>query len=291
VKWPKNSIVKKTLWQMTQEVALFFEKHKENITRDQAWHQGKLYIQGCFDLTPLEWLSGLHDTSYPYERLNALFERKDIAFTPLSRLLGYRWFYDHKFYLNEETLDPRWETEEIVSLVLEQGRPKKILDLGTGSGCLLISLLHALPQAVGLGVDISTRALDMARENAERIGVAHRAQWIKSHWCERIVGKFDCIVANPPYIESGCSLPCEVTSWDPLQALYGGPRGTEAYEEIIPSLPLILEKEGEVILEIGSTQAQDVSQILARTGFNNINLFQDRAGKDRYIRARECVLP
>jgi len=282
--------MKKTVWEMTQEVALFFQHHNPLLTRDQAWYQGKIYVQGCFDLTPLEWACSLNDTSYSYDRLAPLFACKGSDVPPVSRLLGYRRFYDHKFYLNEATLDPRWETKGIVSLVLAHGSPHKILDLGTGSGCLLISLLHELPQAVGLGVDISARALDMARENAERIGVDHRAQWIQSHWCDKVVDKFDCIVANPPYIESGCSLPSEVTLWDPPQALYGGETGTQAYEELIPHLPRILEKGGGVFLEIGHTQAHVVCQLLARAGFKNISLSQDSAGKDRYIRARECVL-
>lgn len=272
---------------MTQQVALFFQEHKPDLSREQAWHQSKTYVQACFGLTPIEWACRLHDQTYPYERLAPLFERTDVSFTPLSRLLGYGWFYNHTFYLNQDTLDPRWETEGVVSLVLEQGSPQKILDLGTGSGCLLISLLHELPTAVGVGVDISPRALDMAQQNAERIKVAERALWVQSHWCEKMADKFDCIVANPPYIESESPLPREVTAWDPPQALYGGPKGTQAYEEIIPHLSGLLNAEGYVVFEIGYNQADVVCHLFSQAGFKITKVFQDVAGKDRYIVAHD----
>lgn len=189
---------------------------------------------------------------------------------PVSRILGERGFYGRTFRVVPATLDPRPCTETVVEAALEiagregwQDRPIRILDIGTGSGALLVTLLAELPLATGLGTDISDRALGAARVNAERLGVASRASFLNRRSGEGVAGPFDLVVSNPPYIPSDdiAALEPEVRDFDPLGALDGGVDGLAIYREIAASL-LELVPSGWALMEVGAGQAADVAAIL-----------------------------
>ncbi len=229
-------------------------------------------------------------------RLDASIERR-LKREPVSRITGSREFYGRSFLVDPHALDPRPDTETLIEAALDlverngwRARPFKLLDLGTGTGCILITLLAELPQANGLGTDISEGALALAAVNARRQGVATRASFLASDWLEAIGGEFDLILANPPYLaasEIGL-LSREVASFDPRLALDGGPDGLDAYRRIAARVGQVLAPTGRVLVEIGSTQADSVAAILRGAGLrldetHGIRL--DLAGRPRSVMA------
>lgn len=189
---------------------------------------------------------------------------------PVSRILGTRDFYGRTFAISPATLDPRPDSETVIEATLEliseqdwRERPLRILDVGTGSGCLLVTLLAELPNATGLGTDISADALAEAAANARHNGVAERAQFVQHDLLQGLAGPFDLLVCNPPYIPTGTigSLAREVRDYDPRQALDGGADGLDAYRRILPDLKRIVPG-GWVVLEVGAGQADSVAQLL-----------------------------
>ncbi len=218
---------------------------------------------------------------------------------PVSRIFGKKEFWSHSFALNSDTLDPRPDTETLVSFALELlendphiNRAPKILDLGTGTGCILLSLLSEIPDALGVGVDISESALKIAKENANALNLSDRAHFIRSDWMEGISGKFDIVVSNPPYIPEKdiLDLMPEVQKFDPLRALDGGPDGLDAYRKIIDQLNHKLYNDALVIFEIGKGQEKDVKILLnsykTRKTFSNISYKCDLTGSIRCIAAK-----
>ena len=198
-------------------------------------------------------------------------------------------------------LDPRPETEILVEaalgLVQEQDRtvdPLSILDLGTGSGCILLSLLGELDQARGLGIDKSPAALKVARANAARLGLAERAEFACASWCDGISGQFDLVVANPPYIQMDQleGLAPEVARFDPLAALDGGADGLDAYRAIVPNLARVLRPGGWALLEMGEGQFDAVAQLIAAAGFGRdedcLHCYEDLAGIPRCVAVRRA---
>lgn len=206
-------------------------------------------------------------------RLDALLARR-LGGEPIARLACVQEFYGRRFLLGPETLVPRADTETVVDAVLAAAgglgtgqRPLRILDLGTGSGCLLVTLLAEIPGAIGIGVDRSLGALCIAAENARRLGVADRALLVAGDWHEAIVGPFDVVVSNPPYVRSAdiATLAPEVRSHDPRAALDGGTDGLDCYRVIAAGLSRIAPS-GAVFLEVGMGQGEDVARILAAAG-------------------------
>jgi release factor glutamine methyltransferase len=190
---------------------------------------------------------------------------------PVSRILGEREFYGRSFAISPATLDPRPDSETLIETALEivacQGwrtRPLTLLDVGTGSGCLLLTLLAELPNAVGVGTDISVTALDVARDNARRLGVANRAKWLVRDVLEDVEGPFDMLVNNPPYVRSDdiARLAPEVRCFDPLAALDGGDDGLRFFRRLSRRVPLVVP-DGWVVVEVGYDQADPVAEILA----------------------------
>ncbi|WP_342643594.1 peptide chain release factor N(5)-glutamine methyltransferase [Rhodoligotrophos ferricapiens] len=199
---------------------------------------------------------------------------------PVSRILGYREFYGHRFALSPATLDPRPDTETVVERCLQvvdimgwrhgvAGRSLRLCDLGTGSGAIIISLLHALPDAWGVAVDFSYDALLAARQNASALGVAERLALTCGNWTDAFCGRFDVILSNPPYIETDdiAGLRPEVKCFDPVAALDGGADGLEAYRRIIPAASALLAREGWLILEVGVGQSTQVVELCRAAGF------------------------
>ncbi|MGA9605125.1 MAG: peptide chain release factor N(5)-glutamine methyltransferase [Methyloceanibacter sp.] len=208
-------------------------------------------------------------------RLETLVRRR-ASREPISRITGIREFYGRSFLVDESALDPRPDTETLIEVALalidKTGRreePLRLLDLGTGTGCILLTLLAELPKARGLGTDLSLAALRLAEANARRLGVGDRASFLASDWLDAIHGEFDLIVSNPPYIASGEieSLAPEVARHDPYLALDGGPDGLEAYRRIAAGAAKLLAPRGAILVEIGASQAAAVAGLLHDGGF------------------------
>ncbi len=217
-------------------------------------------------------------------QFEALIERR-IQHEPVSRIRGWRDFYGRRFAISPAVLDPRADTETLIDHVLsrlpEGGR---IADLGTGSGCILVTLLAERPDVQGVGLDLSPDALAVARRNADTMGVGDRCEWVEGSWAD-LAGRFDILVSNPPYIESDAceALDREVREHDPLMALDGGADGLDAYREIIGLAPGLLGDAGWLIMEIGWSQGSAVSGLMEAGGFIVGDVQQDLAGRDRVV--------
>jgi len=207
---------------------------------------------------------------------------------PVSRIVRRREFWSLPFRVTRATLDPRPDSETVVEAALaaigDRDRALRVLDLGTGTGCLLLALLSELPQARGLGVDVSAAALAVARANARALGLKARARFRRGVWAEGLAGRYDVIVSNPPYIPSGAlaGLPPEV-GFDPAAALDGGADGLAAYRAIAAALPRLLPPGGVAALEIGAGQAQDVTAILASADLRIVKIVHDLANNQRVV--------
>ena len=210
---------------------------------------------------------------------------------PLQHLLGYQDFMGLRFQVNEYVLIPRQDTEILVEEAMRYLHDgMRILDLCTGSGCILLSLLHYSNDCEGVGVDISQEALQIAAQNAELLGI--RADFLKSDLYEKVTGKFDLLVSNPPYIERKVipTLMEEVREYDPYIALDGGEDGLDFYRRIIGGAQDYLNRGGQIFLEIGSEQAKAVSELLREAGFKEIDVCRDFAGLDRVVSGRLPIL-
>ncbi len=203
---------------------------------------------------------------------------------PVSHIIGKRSFWNHDFMVNSDVLDPRADTETLISAALEQPFDN-VLDLGTGSGAIVISLLAESPNSMGVATDISPAALDMARRNAGRIGVADRLRFVEANWLSGVSGRFDLIVSNPPYISEAEmeNLAPEVRDWEPHLALTPGGDGLEAYRIIAAGLGERLAPNGRAFFEIGYEQANDVCEIFTRAGFTQPKVLKDLEGRDRVV--------
>ncbi|WP_414675663.1 peptide chain release factor N(5)-glutamine methyltransferase [Methyloceanibacter sp.] len=228
-----------------------------------------------------------------FDRLQAHIERR-AAREPVSRITGVREFYGRHFLIEGSVLDPRPDTETVVEAALDlietrrgRGASLRLIDLGTGSGCILLTLLAELPNARGLGTDLSRDALRVAHANAERLGVADRASFTVSDWLDAVSGEFDLVLSNPPYIARGeiGGLAAEVARYDPHIALDGGGDGLDAYRRIASGAAKVLAPGGHILLEIGATQADAVTSLLCQGGFlaEKINHRRDLAGRPRVI--------
>lgn len=222
------------------------------------------------------------------QRLEAMVARR-LDGEPVSRIVGEREFWGLSFKLNEATLDPRPDSETLIEAVLgvvpDQKRALRILDLGTGSGCLLLALLSEYPNAHGIGVDVSPLAIEAARDNAERLGLLARAQFQMGDWACDLVGPFDIIISNPPYIPQADiqTLSREVKKFDPLTALDGGEDGLEPYRQLMPELARLLSPSGFAVFEFGEGQGPDIASIATSAGIADVRFYADLAGIDRAI--------
>ena len=207
-----------------------------------------------------------------------------VARQPLSQIIGRRAFWKHDFRVTRDTLDPRPETEALIEAALKLPW-RNVLDLGTGTGAILISLLAERPGATGLGTDLSGAALDVARDNATRIGVD--AAFQRADWFDGLAGRFDLIVSNPPYIALAemAGLSPEVRDWEPHAALTDFGDGLAAYRAIAAGAAAHLAPGGHLLAEIGWQQGRDVAAIFADAGAE-VAVLPDLDGRDRVVRAR-----
>lgn len=209
---------------------------------------------------------------------------------PVAYILGQQEFYGREFLVSPEVLIPRGDSETIVDVALDlSGNAKRVLDLGTGSGALFLTILTERPEMSGVGLDASLGALSVAAANAALLGVAERARLLKRDWHEpdwqKGLGLFDVIVANPPYVETTLRLDRSVQDFEPAAALFAGGDGLDDYKVLVPQLRGLLAKSGVVILEIGHQQAGSVGQIARDCGFV-IQLFHDLAHRPRALLLR-----
>jgi release factor glutamine methyltransferase len=250
-------------------------------------------VASSLDLTPAELLGhseqALDEQQAGRVRLalQRMAERE-----PLSRILGRREFWGLEFALSADTLDPRPETETVVEAVLRRvhnrDAPLRFLDLGTGTGCILLALLSEFPAAIGFGVDIARGAVMTALGNAAALGLGERAHFLVGDWGTAISGRFDVIASNPPYIGGAAldDLPPEVALYDPRLALDGGADGLGAYRSLVFDLLRLLRPGGVFACEVGSGQAPAVAAILRARGLAVDGCERDLAGIARCVMAR-----
>lgn len=208
---------------------------------------------------------------------------------PFAYITGRRDFWTLELEVSPDTLIPRPDTETLVETALKivghVRAPVRILDLGTGTGAILLALLTELPRAEGLGVDVSDGALEIARRNALRAGAGDRARFSKSSWWSHVTGDFDLIVSNPPYIPSRdiAELDPDVRDFEPRLALDGGPDGLAAYRAILSVAALRLSANGSVLFEVGAGQATDVAAMMRGSGLPYTAIRRDLGGIERVV--------
>ncbi|HKF71966.1 MAG TPA: peptide chain release factor N(5)-glutamine methyltransferase [Stellaceae bacterium] len=222
------------------------------------------------------------------DRLENLIVRRS-AHEPISRILGYREFWSLRFALSPDTLDPRPDSETLIEAALtalgDRDRAYRILDFGTGSGCLLLALLSELPNAIGTGIDLSDGALVTGRRNAAALGLEGRASFVCGNWGDGVSGQWDIILANPPYIAADevDRLAPEVAQFEPRQALDGGADGLGAYRALAPAILRLLAPAGVALIEVGSGQAHKATGIMAAVGLALRAIRHDLSGVDRCL--------
>jgi release factor glutamine methyltransferase len=238
---------------------------------------------------PTDLLTARERPVGPAADLLADYASRRLAREPVARILGEREFWGLPFALSPDTLVPRPDTETVVetarALVRDRAAPLRVLDLGTGSGCLLVALLYECRSAFGVGTDRSPAALATARANATRNGVGPRAAFLAGNWGEALSGPFDLVVSNPPYIASEviASLDADVREHDPMLALDGGPDGLDAYRAILADARRLLAPGGHLIVEIGYDQAEALRVLAKAKGLAVVREASDLAGHPRCV--------
>ena len=226
-----------------------------------------------------------HVSKLQQDHFESMIEQR-CSFKPVSRILGKRQFWNRWFEISPDVLDPRGDSEVLVNLALQQ-KADRILDLGTGSGILALTLLSEWPDARAVGVDICEKALLIAQRNAVQHEVSDRFQAQKSDWFEAISGQFDLIVSNPPYIgeDEIPHLDPDVRLYDPMIALSPGRDALQAYQNIASDAIGYLKPGGRLLVEIGFWQGEAVRALFASNGLKSIEIIQDLNGQDRVVRA------
>lgn len=264
---------------------------------DNARFEARLLLAHAGGVT-IEWLVAHGDEASPaavVEALRALTARR-IRREPMAYVVGEREFWGLPFKMSPAVLVPRPDSETLIeaALALMPGRaePWRIVDLGVGSGCLLLTLLREFPNARGVGMDASAEALSVARDNADALGVGARTRlvggdWRHQGWAGQLGGPFDLLVSNPPYIETEAidGLMPEVARFEPRLALDGGGDGLAAYRTIAGQAAGLVAPGGRVLIEAGEGQASDISTLLSAAGFAVGSPWKDLGGIDRIVPA------
>lgn len=229
-------------------------------------------------------------TGAEQERFLALLARRERR-EPMAHITGRREFWSLSFSVTADTLDPRPDSETVIEAVLaampDRKQPMRVLDFGTGTGCLLLAVLSEYPAATGLGIDRSEAALAVARANASALELAQRAEFAQGDWGSGLHGLFNVILSNPPYIPDDdiAGLEAEVAAYEPWSALAGGPDGLDCYRALAPDIARLLAPGGIAVLEVGQGQAADVTDILRKAGLVPQGVRRDLGGVERCVLA------
>ena len=249
----------------------------------------RILVQAACGASDIEMIRepGTLLTKAEEERLSE-WERRRLSREPVSRILGSREFWGLTFTVTAETLDPRPDSETLIETALDLLKDKpnpRLLDLGTGTGCLLLALLHERPDASGIGADLSEGALAVAASNAAALGLDQRARFVESEWTAEVEGRFDLVISNPPYIrhEDIAGLDEEVRLHDPMLALDGGADGLDAYRAIARLLPDHLTQAAHAVIELGAGQADEVTAIFEAAGLAVPRVVSDLGGHPRAL--------
>lgn len=260
---------------------------------DSAELDARIFVGAALNLDLTGLIAAAHRilTADEAARIEAYAQRR-IDGEPVARITGVKEFWGLPLQLSDATLVPRPDTETVVELGLQMLRtesrrhlPLRIADLGTGSGAILLALLSELPNAFGIGTDISIPALATARANAQQLGLARRTDFVACDYAAALSGRFDLIVSNPPYICSAeiAGLATEVRDHDPLRALDGGADGLDAYRRLIPEAAQLLAPDGVLVVEVGQGQSEEVAALLSVAGLTVHECKTDLAGIDRAV--------
>ncbi|WP_455478638.1 peptide chain release factor N(5)-glutamine methyltransferase [Bartonella sp. B10] len=269
--------------------------------------QEKLYTHGILEANAnakilVEWITGTNasdrllrpDIRLSSEQIVQLKEaiKRRISGEPVYRIIGKRDFYGISFELSQDTLEPRPDTETLIDLVLpffikhvEKSQKTTLLDMGTGSGAIAITILKKIPQSYAVAVDISEDALKTATKNANNAKVIHRFTPLLSNWFDSVTDRFDFIISNPPYIpeEDIKYLAKEVRLYDPLRALIGGKDGLDFYRKLANEAANHLKEEGYVAVEIGHSQEKEVRKLFEKNHFQCLEVRKDLSGIPRAL--------
>jgi release factor glutamine methyltransferase len=260
--------------------------------KQEAGLEARLLLQAATGLPPLTLVAQAGEILLD-ARVAAYLQlcaTRLVAGEPVSRILGRSGFYGLDLQVEPDVLDPRSDTETLVNAALallnSRGESRvRILDLGVGSGAILCALLDALPEAFGVGVDISAPACGLSRRNLADCGLSQRSVVVRGDWAEAINGQFDLVVSNPPYIAQ-CELAFlekEVIAFDPVLALDGGADGLDCYRRIAADLRRLVSPGGVACFEIGWNQGRAVAEILTATGAGETKIFRDIANRERVV--------
>lgn len=249
--------------------------------------EARLLAAQAWGMTP-EALVQQHDALREAEPFSALLARRKNS-EPVAQILGEKHFWKDRFFVSRSVLTPRADSETLIEMLLRL-RPDttaalRMLDLGTGSGCLLLSALREYPQATGVAVDASEVALAVASRNAAALGLASRVEMLRSNWCSNLHGMFDVVLANPPYIPTGdiVLLDADVRAFEPHSALDGGADGLDCYREIVQQLLPHTRPASVLLFEVGMGQAEDVATIGEAAGWKLLEIAKDLAGIARGV--------
>ncbi len=246
--------------------------------------EARLLLAHALGVLPLDLIREPNRTVSP-DQFETLLARR-AAREPMALILGHQGFWTLDLRVSAATLIPRADSETVITAVLQETQrpPRRILDLGTGTGCLLLALLSEYPDAYGIGVDRVPAAAALAQENARTNGLMNRASFVAGSWTNSLLGSFDVIVSNPPYIRAADidGLMPEVALHEPRSALDGGMDGYDAYRTILTRLGDVLAPDGLAVLELGADQAPVVAAMAAAAGYAS-RLHQDLAGIERAI--------
>ena len=249
--------------------------------------EARLLLAHATGLDPASLLLRRDEPSQAAE-FSQLVQRR-AAHEPMALITGRQGFWSIELAVSPDTLIPRADTETLIEAALalfqDRGAVTRILDFGTGTGCLLLAALTEFPLAWGVGVELSPEAAALARRNAAGLGLAGRSSVVSGNWADALVGRFDLVLANPPYIESEAitGLMPEVSRYEPLRALDGGPDGLAAYRAIIAALPQVLAPEGIAIMELGIGQADTVAALVRSVAMHPLPPYVDLAGIPRAL--------
>lgn len=270
---------------MTVAVALRAAAARLADTSDTPRLDAELLLAHALGISREEVILGQRDLAVP-SHFDALLDRR-LSGEPVAYIIGTRDFWTLTLAVTPAVLIPRPDSETLIEAAIDHFQthaPTTILDLGTGSGALLLAALDQWSGARGLGVDASADALEVARGNAQRLGLADRADFALGDWGAGLTGPFDLILVNPPYIATSALLSRDVLHHEPHSALFAGDEGLDEYRRIAPQLPGLLAPGGMAALEIGFDQRESVSALLRQAGLT-VSARTDLAGLDRCLAA------